>query len=119
MTGTQLDRDTVHDLCRDKHRRIVIAVLAEQQRPLTLNDLAKTILKHNHHVPLTEASGQTITRIKTSLYHCHVPKLVEAGLIEFDAERKLVEPNAEFEQIEAHLTSFLEGDPELSPPVEL
>lgn len=119
MTGTRLDRDAIHDLCSDKHRRIVLAVLAEQQRPLTLNDLAKTIVKHNHHVPLTEASGETITRIKTSLYHCHVPKFAEAGLIEFDAERKLVEPNAEFEQIETHLASFLAGDPELSQPVEL
>lgn len=119
MTVSQLDFDAVLDLCSKKHRRIVLAVLAEQQRSLTVDDLTKAIVKHNHHTPLTKVSSETITQIKISLYHCHIPKLADAGLIEFDADRELVEPNEACEQIEPDLASIVDADPELSRPVGL
>lgn len=119
MVGTDLDFDAVLGLCSDRHRRIALAVLADQQRTLTMDDLTKAVVKHNHHTPLAEVSGETTTRIKTRLHHTHVPKLVAAGLVEHDAERGLVEPTPEFDRVEPHLSAVLDADPVLEGPVEL
>ncbi|PGF17081.1 hypothetical protein CP556_13785 [Natrinema sp. CBA1119] len=35
----------------------------------------------------------SIEALQTSLYHSHLPKLKEAGLVEYDEERDLVAPN--------------------------
>lgn len=119
MPGGELDFDAVLDLCRDHHRRIVLAVLADEQRPLTTNDLAKTIVKHNHHAPLAEVSGELLTQIKTSLYHVHLPKLVAAGVVDYDDERELVAPTEQFERIEPKLSAIFDADPAFESPLEL
>ncbi|WP_436911385.1 DUF7344 domain-containing protein [Halosimplex marinum] len=116
MVGTHLDADTVIDLCRDKDRRIVLAVLADRGQPETLDALAEAVVERNDDIIATEPSDETVTRIKTSLYHCHVPKLAEAGLVTFDADRELVEPNEGIERIEPHLASVASFERELSTP---
>lgn len=119
MSSSPFGFDATLDLSGAKHRRIVLAVLAEQQQSFTLDDLAKAIVKHNHHTPLKEASGETITQIKTELYHCHIPKLEDTGVVEYDADRHVVEPTAAFERLEPHLSAILDADPELSPSLTL
>jgi len=111
--------DVVLDLCSDKHRRIVLGVLATQRRPLTLDDLTKAIVKHNHHEPLRELSGETMTQIRSEIHHRHAPRLEDAGLIEYDRERHLVEPTEQFERVETQLSDILEADPAASPPLDL
>lgn len=119
MAETPLDFDGVLDLCRNKHRRIVLGVLAAQQRPLTANDLTNAILKHNHHASPTEVSGETATGIQSALYHEHLPRLAAAGLVEYDTERHLVEPTPQFERIAPRLTTILDADFDLDPPLDL
>lgn len=119
MVGTQSDRDTVFELCSDRYRRIVLAILAGEQRSLTLDDLAKTIVKLTHETPLREVSGETIAGVKTSLYHIHLPKIEAARLIEFDSDREVVEPTAQFDRIEPDLSAHLNDVPEPVTPLEL
>lgn len=111
--------DVVLDLCTDKHRRIVLGVLATQRRSLTLDDLTKAIVKHNHHELLTEVSGETMTEIKAKIHHDHAPRLADAGLVEYDRERQLVEPTEQFDRVETQLTEILDADPAAAPPLDL
>lgn len=119
MVGTPMEFDAALDLCRHKHRRIVLGALAEQQQSLTTNDLARTIIEHNNHTPLSEVAGETVTRIETGLHHVHLPKLANSGLVEHDAERNRVEPSAEFARVEPHLSTILDADPLLATPLEM
>ncbi|WP_290815376.1 hypothetical protein [Halovivax sp.] len=115
----RLEFDAVLDLCRDRRRRIVLAVLADQQRSLTLNDLVKTIVKHNHHLPVTAVSGAEFSRVRVSLTHVHIPALEAASVIDYDSNRALVEPTARFDELQPRLSAVIEADPELEQPVEL
>jgi hypothetical protein len=119
MSEGSIEFDTVLDACGDQHRRIVLAVLADQQRSVTFNELTMTIVKHNHHTPLSEASDEALTQIQSSLYHLHLPKLEDIGIIEYDPKQRLVEPTAQFDQLQPHLSALIEADPELETPVEL
>lgn len=113
------DFDLVLDLCQDKHQRIILGVLAMERRPLTLNDLTKAVLKHNHQMPVTEISEEVLTPIRISMHHQHIPKLTSAEIAKYDPKRRLVEPTAEFERFEPHLSAILEADPDLEPPLDL
>ncbi|MFC4989315.1 DUF7344 domain-containing protein [Saliphagus infecundisoli] len=110
---------TVLDLCRDEHRRIILAVLAEEQHSLTVNDLTKVILKYNHRTPVTEVSEEVLTQIQLSLHNVHIPTLESAGVIEYDPERQHVELTAQFDQLQPYLDVILNADPGLEEPIEL
>jgi len=119
MSETTLTFDLVLDLCQHQYRRIVLGVLAAEQRSLTLNDLAQTVLKYNHQTPITEASEDVLTEIRLSLYHVHLPMLTSKGIITYDSDRQLVEPTEQFEQIQPTVSTIVDADPTLEAPIEL
>lgn len=113
------DFDTVLDLCQDRYRRIVLAVLVEEQRLLTVNDLTKTVLNHNHQTSIIEGSIGRLTKIKLSLLHTHIPKLEMEGVIEYDRERQKVKPTEQLDQLQPYLSAIINLDPDLEEPVGL
>ena len=119
MSRSPIAFDTVLDLCADAHRRIILAVLEAEGRPLTMDDLRGAILTHNHHTPATEASEKLLLDISSSLQHMHLPKLESAGVIDYDSEWQLVEPTEQFDQLQPHLSAILSTDPNLDEPIEL
>jgi hypothetical protein len=119
MSETTSAFDSVLDLCQHQHRRIVLALLAAEQRSLTLNDLTQTVLKYNHQASPTAVSEDVLTEIRLSLHHVHLPKLASDGLITYDPDRQLVEPTEQFEQVQPTLATILDADPTLETPIEL
>ena len=118
MGGTRSTVDSVLDVCRHQHRRIVLALLAAEQRSLTLSDLTQAVLKHNHQTSPTAVSEDVLTEIRLSLHHVHLPKLASAGLITYDPDQQLMEPTEQFEQVEPTLATILDADPTLEAPLE-
>lgn len=102
--------DAVLDVCTNKRRRIVLATLANQQQPVSIDDLTNAVIKHNHHLPPTEADDETFKRAYVSLYQTHLPKLAEAGFIQYDPEEKVVEPPDEVGREDGHLSTILAMD---------
>lgn len=111
--------DTVIDLCRNEHRRIVLGALTAEQHGLSVNDLTSAILKYTHHRPETAVSDDELPQIQVSLHHTHLPKMESAGLIEYDPERGHVEPTAELAQLQSYLAPIFDADPALELPIEL
>ena len=109
--------DSVLDLCRNQHRRIVLGILATEQRPISVTDIAETILKYTHHTPLTEVHEDVITQTRISLQHNHLPKLASQGLISCESDRKHVEATELLEQIQPTVSAVLDADPELEGPI--
>ena len=118
MGGDSIAFDSALELCQHQHRRIVLATLATEQRALTLNDLTKAICKYNHQTPITEVSADVLTAIDVSLNHEHLPKLASAGIISYEPVREIVDPTEQFDQLLPILSTILEADPNLEPPLE-
>lgn len=70
----------------DTQRRIILAALAGQDGPLSRNELAHEVLTRN---PDGDPQSDMETFL-VSLHHVHLPKLADAGLIEYDADTKTV-----------------------------
>lgn len=107
--------DALLSALADQQRRIILVMLGEKRRSLTLRDLAGAILRHNHQVPLSKASTEEATRVQLRLHHRHVPKLEDAGLVEHDAERRLVTPTEQFDDIDPLLALIEDYQAERSP----
>ena len=119
MSETSSTFDSVLNLCRHQHRRIVLALLAAEQRSLTLSDLTQTVLEYNHQASPTEVSEDVLTEIRLSLHHIHLPKLASDGPITYDPDRQVVEPTEQFEQVQPTLATILDADPTLETPIKL
>lgn len=116
MVGTSTDFDDVLDLCRHEHRRIILAVLAPGQGSFTMDELTAAIVRQNHHADMDTIPDGTVTQIRRSLHHDHLPRLQAAGLIDYDTDTHRVECTDEFGKIQPHLTSILSADPVLETP---
>lgn len=71
-------------------RREALNILREANRPLALADLA---LELTHQLEDTSCETETqrqAERLQIELYHCHIPKLESAGLVEFDTDQNVV-----------------------------
>ncbi|MFD1564570.1 hypothetical protein ACFR99_13555 [Haloarchaeobius amylolyticus] len=119
MTGSSAAFDSVLDLCQHQHRRVVLGILAEEQRSLTVDDLTQAILKYNHQTPITEAPEDVIAETRLSLHHIHLPKLAAEGFATYYSDRHLVEPTEQFEQVQPTVSTIIGADPTLETPIEL
>jgi hypothetical protein len=118
MSEETLDYDTVLDLCRSKQRLIALA-FDDESRQLTVADLAKAVVGYDHGTPLAKVANDVLEEVTVELHHDHVPKLVDAGVVEYDHEGKLVEPTEGFGELQPALSTVVDADPELGQSVAL
>jgi hypothetical protein len=74
----------------DERRRAVIETLGERGEPTDLPELAELVAARERDAPLDAVGDEETYHVHVSLYHNHVPKLVEAGFVEYDDERDIV-----------------------------
>lgn len=89
-----IDTETAHDevfrALSNQRRRKALCVLVRESTPMDLDSLtgsvAETEVDDGEEVP-----KELSTNVRMTLYHMHLPKLDELGLIEFDSEELVVE----------------------------
>lgn len=87
------DVDTVLETLADERRRHVLRCLCDGNAPITFADLADEVAARDreHETGVEAISGEERERIHLSLYHVHVPKLVDAGLVTCEQDRNRVD----------------------------
>lgn len=88
---TTLGQDEAYELLSNARRRFVISYLRSQDGRVPLNELSQSLAAWENDIPVDELGDQQIKRIYVSLYQTHLPKLEEAGLIEYDRENSTLE----------------------------
>jgi predicted transcriptional regulator len=81
--------DEAFDLLADARRRRLLTLVGEH-RELALPDVADEVAIDERDASIVDIDPDTVLDVYLSLYHDHVPRLVEAGLVEYDQERDLV-----------------------------
>lgn len=98
-SGPQLSADTTFSLLADGQRRRVLAYLSEMQgETADVGDLAE-------HV----ADEVDRRRALTALYHVHLPKLADAGVVEYDRRSETVRYTGD-PSVEATLDAVSDAD---------
>lgn len=79
----ELSRDQIFDILSNVRRRYVLFYLSQSGEPITLQDLSRRLASWENDIPMDEVSKQQEKRVYVSLYQTHVPKLEEAGIIDY------------------------------------
>lgn len=99
----ELSQDLLFDLLSNRRRRFVLHYLLREDRPVSIQELSKQVAMWEFGVTDEELSDQQKKRIYVALYQTHVPKLEEAGVIEYDSDTGLVEIAGQARQLEPYL----------------
>ncbi|MFP8958825.1 hypothetical protein ACLI4Y_19145 (plasmid) [Natrialbaceae archaeon A-CW3] len=103
-----LAHDSVFTLLSHHRRRTVLDSLLAQDRAVTLRDLRNEIVEREQGTEITELDKEQAKQTMVSLHHVHIPKLVEADIVTYDQDRKIVEPTEKLEQMESFLSCVSE-----------
>jgi hypothetical protein len=86
--GSDTDTDDLLDALGHRHRRGVLSVLAGADSEHTVGTLAREVAER---LPDRSNDRRRSERsLAVRLYHVHLPKLSDAGLVEFDAATRRV-----------------------------
>ena len=81
-----LARDTVFDMLSNPRRRYVLYYLRHESGPVQLTSLAERVATTENETDVESLADRDRKRVYVSLYQTHVPKLSDAGLVEYDKE---------------------------------
>ena len=89
-----IDEGEIHDILRNWRRRMTIKELKSSAGPMTLRELAETLAEAE--TGESPPPRNVRNSVYNSLHQNHLPKLNEAGIIQYDSDRKtiLLEPRA-------------------------
>lgn len=91
-------KSRLFDALADGRRRVVVDSLTEADAPMDVRELARRVAARERS-GAGDAPGSpppdAVHRVHVSLHHAHLPKLDDAGLVEYDADRQVVVDVAE------------------------
>ncbi|MFB6302108.1 MAG: ArsR family transcriptional regulator [Haloferacaceae archaeon] len=102
--------DLVFGILQNERRRRVLRYLQEHEST-TQGELAEHVAAIENDVPRKSLTSTQRKRVYVSLYQSHLPKLRDAGAVEYDADRGTVERVPETDEFLQYLDSA-DGEPE-------
>lgn len=94
----RLDTDDALQVLADPHRRAVVSSLLDQEAGTFEDELVDDVLQEA--VSSTGNRTEIRSRVATRLQHAHLPKLADVGLIEWDRNKRFVEPTDSLSALE-------------------
>jgi len=95
-----IDEDTRYRLLADDRRRTLLDFLDPDRRPVALADLARRVASfESESTTDAETDGLNARPVYHTLYHVHVPKLADAGVVSFDPDRRTVATGPNFDAL--------------------
>ena len=86
-----IDRDAVFRLLAEKRRRHALYYLRKSDSgSVVLTELTDGVLASTAGVPTEEVPDEEYVSLLHELHHVHLPKLAEAGVVDYYPERHLV-----------------------------
>lgn len=85
-TESDLSQDVVFDILSNPRRRYVLYYLRTREEPVRLTKLAEEVAAWENDTNRSEITEQERKRVYVSLYQTHIPRLAEAGLIDYDKD---------------------------------
>src|SRR6056297_1255671 len=98
-----LSRDLVFDVLKNRRRRYALHYLRNADETVQLSDLAEQVAAWENDIAVDAISAAERKRVYTALYQSHLPKLDDAGIVDYNQNRGIVELSTAAEQIDPYL----------------
>jgi len=83
--------DLIFEILKNSRRREVIKYLRERDERVSLSDLAEHVAAVENGITTAELSSSQRKRVYVGLYQCHLPKMDDAGVIDYERSRGTIE----------------------------
>ncbi|MFD1515751.1 DUF7344 domain-containing protein [Halomarina rubra] len=85
-----LAKDDLFHLLQNERRRRAVQYLVEQEGSVDMGSIAEHIAALENDISVAQLTSAQRKRVYVGLYQCHLPKLDEAGVIDYDKNRGTV-----------------------------
>lgn len=99
-------QDALFSVLSDSRRRFTLQYLRTVDPPLPVSELTTELTAWEGHRPEASPSGGTENSIEISLVHNHLPKMAEAGIIDYDPTWQTVALADRTDEIRTHLQAM-------------
>ncbi|MDQ2049851.1 hypothetical protein RBH26_05080 [Natronolimnohabitans sp. A-GB9] len=99
----RLPKGEIFEVLRNQRRRYVLQYLKQDGRPVELGDLAQQIAAWEYDTTPAEVTSAQRKRVYTTLQQTHLPKMDSAGILEFDADDRVIRPTDRTRDISVYL----------------
>lgn len=87
-------------------RRYLLHALLDGRSEQTLDELATSITAWEQDEPREAVTAEERDRCRVALYHTHIPKLADAGILDYESDDDVVVRTTNTEQAQAVLTGI-------------
>lgn len=95
----ELPLDAVYHLLQNERRRGVISYLDDHEAPVTRSEVAEQVAAWENGTDVDGIDSQERKRVYIALHQIHLPKLDDAGVLEYDPDRGTITPRPLLEQV--------------------
>jgi len=99
----ELPLDQVFDILKNKRRRTVLRYLNSIDGSVKLGALAEYVAAIENDIDEVAVSSDQRKRVYVGLYQCHLPKMDDMSIIDFNQDRGIVELGANADQLDEYL----------------
>jgi hypothetical protein len=100
---TDLPLDQVFDILKNKRRRTVLRYLNSVDGNVKLGALAEYVAAVENDIDEVAVSSDQRKRVYVGLYQCHLPKMDDMDIIDFNQDRGIIELGANADQLDEYL----------------
>ncbi len=113
-----LSLDTIFEILKNQRRRYVLKHLRETTGTVQLNELADQVAAWENDKAIGLVSSNERKRVYVGLYQCHLTKMDDSGVIDFDQYRGTIEVRPAVDRLYEYLDFGQETETEPTPAWE-
>lgn len=106
-----LSQDTVFEVLKSPRRRYALYYLKRAGGTAELSEITEQVAAWENEIPPSQLESEQRKRVYISLYQTHMPKLDEAGIVEYDQSRGTVELASNARELDVYLGEEVEVIP--------
>jgi len=102
--ATEISEDDLFDVLANQRRRFAVHLLKhEPDDAVEIGEMAEQIAAWENGIDTAEISSSERKRVYTALQQSHLPKMDDAGVVEFNKARGVVEPTPALTDVDVYL----------------
>ncbi|WP_123619707.1 hypothetical protein [Halorubrum sp. CSM-61] len=102
--ATDISEDELFDVLANQRRRFAVHLLkGEENDQVAIGDMAEQIAAWENGIETAEITGNERKRVYTALQQSHLPKMDDAGVVEFNKDRGVVEPTPALTDVDLYM----------------
>lgn len=101
---SRLPKDELFHLLQNERRRRALQYILDRGDTVDMREIAERLAAIENDVDVVELTSAQRKRVYVSLYQCHLPKLDEAAVIDYNKDRGRIAPTRRIAQLEPYLS---------------